>query len=137
MTALTTLPLSCVREIYVNEEPHQTFDSSVGRAWDCNLQPYLSAIPRSLVRPRLEGRYFVSIFSYFISNSDSMVPVAGCVRAGVDEAFDKMKPSIAQLEERGTVICNLISGPSQGRWFDPGSKDFLFTQFFRISLTIA
>jgi hypothetical protein len=32
-------------------------------------------------------------------------------------------PSIAQLEERGTVICNLASVLSRGRWFEPGSKD--------------
>ena len=32
-------------------------------------------------------------------------------------------PSIAQLEERGTVKENTVR--SQGHWFDPGSKDFL------------
>jgi hypothetical protein len=32
-------------------------------------------------------------------------------------------PSIAQLEERGTVKGNTVR--SQGHWFDPGSKDFL------------
>jgi hypothetical protein len=32
-------------------------------------------------------------------------------------------PSIAQLEERGTVKENTVL--SQGHWFDPGSKDFL------------
>ena len=32
-------------------------------------------------------------------------------------------PSIAQLEERGTVMCNLASALSRGRWFEPGSKD--------------
>ena len=37
-----------------------------------------------------------------------------------------IKPSIAQLEERGTVICNLSSVLSRGRWFEPGSKDVLF-----------
>ena len=37
-------------------------------------------------------------------------------------------PSIAQLEERGTVICNLALALSRGRWFEPGSKDiFLIT----------
>ena len=41
-----------------------------------------------------------------------------------------IKPSIAQLEERGTVICNPISVLSQGRWFDPGSKDVLFLKIF-------
>ena len=41
-----------------------------------------------------------------------------------------IKPSIAQLEERGTVICNPISVLSQGRWFDPGSKDVLFLNIF-------
>ena len=42
------------------------------------------------------------------------------------QTSNPIKPSIAQLEERGTVICNLSSVLSQGRWFDPGSKDVLF-----------
>jgi hypothetical protein len=37
-----------------------------------------------------------------------------------------IKPSIAQLEERGTVIRNLSSVLSRGRWFEPGSKDIVF-----------
>ena len=42
------------------------------------------------------------------------------------QTFNPIKPSIAQLEERGTVICNLSSVLSRGRWFEPGSKDVLF-----------
>lgn len=34
-------------------------------------------------------------------------------------------PSIAQLEERGTVIGSNSAKKSRGHWFDPGSKDFL------------
>ena len=37
--------------------------------------------------------------------------------------FEGSCPSIAQLEERGTVKENTVR--SQGHWFDPGSKDFL------------
>ena len=47
-----------------------------------------------------------------------------------------IKPSIAQLEERGTVIWNLSLVLSQGRWFDPGSKDALFAYCFHVSLAI-
>jgi hypothetical protein len=38
-----------------------------------------------------------------------------------------IKPSIAQLEERGTVIRNLSPVLSRGRWFEPGSKDVVFS----------
>jgi hypothetical protein len=38
-------------------------------------------------------------------------------------------PSIAQLEERGTVKENTVR--SQGHWFDPGSKDFLLVLYLR------
>jgi hypothetical protein len=31
-----------------------------------------------------------------------------------------LQPSIAQLEERGTVM---VTDLSRGRWFEPGSKD--------------
>jgi hypothetical protein len=41
------------------------FDSSVGRAWDCNGN---TAIPRSLVRPRFEG-----IFACWIAAVSSAV----------------------------------------------------------------
>ena len=34
-----------------------------------------------------------------------------------------IRPSIAQLEERETVMDNISS---QGHWFDPGSKDVVF-----------
>ena len=33
---------------------------------------------------------------------------------------DDVQPSIALLEERGTVM---VTGLSRGRWFEPGSKD--------------
>lgn len=32
-------------------------------------------------------------------------------------------PSVAQLEERGTVIGNKCMRSSQGHWFDPGLRD--------------
>jgi hypothetical protein len=34
--------------------------------------------------------------------------------------WNDRQPSIAQLEERGTVM---VTGLSRGRWFEPGSKD--------------
>jgi hypothetical protein len=37
-------------------------------------------------------------------------------------------PSIAQLEERGTVMENTMR--SRGHWFDPGSKDFFASSAF-------
>ena len=40
-----------------------------------------------------------------------------------DSQFARTCPSIAQLEERGTVKENTVR--SQGHWFDPGSEDFL------------
>ena len=58
-----------------------------------------------------------------------MIPVAGGVLASAYEAFDS---SVGRAWD-----CNLqpyLSGLSQGRWFDPGSKDmFFFSQFPRIS----
>ena len=43
-------------------------------------------------------------------------------------------PSIAQLEERGTVKENTVR--SRGHWFDPGSKDFLLVARFFGAMTM-
>lgn len=47
--------------LYSSPFPLQvSFDSSVGRAWDCNWFKLRSKIPRSLVRSRFEGLFTIS-----------------------------------------------------------------------------